>query len=169
MNIPPPPPVVPLPPAIFAGTEKKREDADLGKLIRDLLTKMLKITYVPGWQEMLIRYRAVINPGTVVDVNKLPYPATSPNQMVLRGKEHMPLACLYTRLSWTLLSYWRLCVDGAGDADTVLGYVRELDELISHTDERGNQLHLQQVLLRCDVVGDNRTGYQLEWRGTLGN
>ena len=168
MKIPAPPVIPPPPPPIFVNAGEKKVKDDLGREIRDLLTRMIKITYVPGWQDMLYTYRTIINPGGVVNVTRLPFPASSPNLLPDAAAGSLPApACLYTRLSWIILSYWEMCVNSSESAAHIRRYMRDLGELIDHTDEQGNQYHLQQVLSRCDVVGDDRTGYWLEWRGTL--
>ncbi|MCP4541733.1 MAG: hypothetical protein GY832_31765 [Chloroflexi bacterium] len=168
MKIPAPPHIPPPPPPVFVGAGEKKAKDDLGTAIRGLLTCLIKITYVPGWQDMLYKFRDAINPGGTADVTRLPYRTSSPNLMrrpMSRG--HATMACLYTRLSWIIQAYWQIVVHDEGGGEDIRRHVVELAELIGHTDERGNQLHLSQVLLRCDVVGNVRKGYELKWRGTL--
>jgi len=167
MKVPPPPIVPPPPPPIFVGADEKKRDNDLGAEIITMLSKIIRITYVPGWQEMLYKFKAAVQPGGVVDAGRLPYSASGPNLMRHVGKKYAPLACLYTRLTWIIVSFWQIVLHDEGGEEDIRYSVQEVVDLIEHKDERGNQYHLQQILSRCNVVGNERDGYELEWRGTL--
>jgi len=164
MKIPSPPniPSVPKQPLFPKAQEKQRND-QLGADIRALLDDLSRVTYVPGWQEMLVKFKNAVKPGGICDQLRLPYRATGPNLAGDRGAGRLPaLACLYTRLSWLIQLYWRLVLTGDENEEHIRCYMDEIRGMLAMTDDRGNKLHLQQILTRCVVEGDIRMGLWIE-------
>jgi len=160
MKIPPPPipPVPKLP--LFAGATEKHRNDQLGADIRSMFDDLLRVTYVPAWQEMLIKFKGAVNPGGTFDPQRLPYQAAGPNLAGDKGAGRLPsLACLYTRLSWIIQLYWRLVLTGDGNEGLIRQYMAEIEIMFELRDERGNKLKLQQILSRCFIEGDIRHGF----------
>jgi len=151
MHIPPPPPLPTIPkPPLFPNARKMQTEKQLGDDIRDLCSRLAKSTILPGWQDVLWKFRGAVAPNGVCDNSRLPIPASAPN-----SSKPQPIACLYARLAWVIRCYWQLCVHGTEDEAHIRQYLNDIEPLLN-----GDRLEV--ALDRCDVVGDERTGYWIE-------
>jgi len=169
MKIPPPPTIPSVPKSLlFPGAAEKQRNDKLGADIRAMLDNLLRATYMPGLQEMLTRFKSVVRPGDVFDLQRLPYTATGPNLTGDRPAGRLPaLACLYTRLSWIVQLYWTTCLTDNKNEEHIRQYMQEIEDMLALRDDRGNKLHLQQILTRCSVGGNVRDGFWLEVPGDV--
>jgi len=166
MRIPAVPSIPSPPPPVFIGVAERQEQEDIESGIRDLLTRLAKAAVVPGWQEVLYKYRASVNPGGLADASRLPYILhLQPGTVTRAARAYRTLACLYHEIASLLWYYWRFKVNGEGTADSVREKIGDLSGLLEHKDALGNKFNLTQILLRCEVSGDERHGYHLVWEG----
>ena len=151
MQIPPPPPLITVPkPPLFPQAHKMQTEKQLGDDIRSLCNRLAKATVVLGWQDTFWRFRDAVSSSGACDPSRLPYQTSGPNCAI-----NTALSCLYTRLSWVVQCYWRLCVHGTENEAHIRQYMDEIETLL-------NGGRLESRLGKCDVLGDMRTGYWIE-------
>lgn len=159
MKIPPPPlmqPLTPKPP-LFPEAAKMSQEKELGDSIRGLCEDLYKATHIPGWQDTLLKFKAAVAPGGAFDVTRLPHVASGPTVKYLYGNQYMPLACLYTKLSWLIQRYWRLCLQGSTHEElSILRDIQKIRNIMAVDHD------LPMCLLRGVIHGDVKLGWWME-------
>ncbi len=115
--------------------------------IKDTITVLAKSVRVPDWRDTFWKFRGCINPGSVRDPARLPYPATGPND-----RAGTKIGCVYARLAWAIQLYWDVCLDGVDNAELIRGYLKDLRDWAAFGIDN------------CKLVGNPREKYWLETR-----
>ena len=129
----------------FENVEAHQLRQQLAAEIRETIMVLIKSTYVPAWQDMFRRFADCIEPGSVRDNARIPYPVTSPSD-----RHGTQIGCVYARLGWVLKLYWDTCFDGVNKSPEIHAHLSELRSWAACKIER------------CKVAGSPRDGYWLE-------
>ena len=129
----------------FENVEAHQLRQQLAAEIRETIMVLIKSTYVPAWQDMFRRFADCIEPGSVRDNARIPYPVTSPND-----RHGTQIGCVYARLGWVIKLYWDMHFDGVNNTGLIRGLLADLRAWAA----RG--------IDKCKLAGSPRDGYWLE-------
>lgn len=135
---------------LFPQARKIQMEQRLGGDIQELCKKLAQAVRTPDWRETFWKFRDVMYPNGILDDTRLPVTCISPN-----ANRKQAVLCVYARLAWIIRLYWKLCVTESGNEAHIRQYMAELDSLLAKGES------LEATLKRCDVMGDERTGYWL--------
>ena len=129
----------------FENVEAHQLRQQLAAEIRETIMVLIKSTYVPAWQDMFRRFADCIEPGSVRDAARIPYP-------VMGRSNHATtqIGVIYGVLSGVINLYWNMCFDGADTASEIRGLLADLRSWASCG------------INKCKLVGNPRDGYYLE-------
>lgn len=131
----------------FKKPDKHQTKAALNRQIRQLLVKLRDILPKSANKEMMVRYLGVIYPGTEIDVTRLPFDTADGTT-----KEQDLVACLYAKVSYLILCFWRYFLDQTDDTSAIKQVISDLEKVT------------QQGFVKCQIGGDLRSGFRLEVR-----